>query len=130
MFGFTVYSSFYREKNIRRGFVPYPNGRDQVVGGHAAVAVGYNDYKVVDRMDGEVAKPGAILIRNSWGSAWGDGGYGWMPYEYILDGLTADWWSLLKSEWFDGGVFGLGAVDPGAVKIPNPTDPPLSQQGS
>lgn len=124
MFGFTVYSSFYKEKNIRRGFVPYPNGRDQVVGGHAAVAVGYNDYKVVDRMDGEVAKPGAILIRNSWGSAWGDGGYGWMPYEYILDGLTADWWSLLKSEWFDGGIFGLGAVDPGGKDTPQHSDPP------
>ena len=127
MFGFTVYSSFYKDKNIRRGFVPYPNGRDQVVGGHAAVAVGYNDYKIVDRMDGEVAKPGAILIRNSWGSAWGDGGYGWMPYEYILDGLTADWWSLLKSEWFDGGVFGLGAVDPG-IDLPSGSDPkPKSQ---
>jgi len=113
MFGFTVYSSFYKEKNIRRGYVAYPSSRDQVVGGHAAVAVGYNDYKVIDRVDGEPAKRGAFLIRNSWGTAWGDGGYGWLPYEYVLGGLTADWWSLLKSEWFDGGAFGLGAVDPG-----------------
>ncbi|MBE9156571.1 C1 family peptidase [Nodosilinea sp. LEGE 06152] len=113
IFGFTVYSSFYRDKNLRRGYIPYPSGRDQVVGGHAAVAVGYNDYKHIDRTDGEPAKPGAILIRNSWGPNWGNSGYGWMPYDYILDGLTADWWSLLKSEWFDGGAFGLGAIDPG-----------------
>jgi len=113
MFGFTVYSSFYKEKNIRRGYIAYPSSRDQVVGGHAAVAVGYNDYKVIDRVDGEPAKRGAFLIRNSWGTAWGDGGYGWLPYDYVLGGLTADWWSLLKSEWFDGGAFGLGAVDPG-----------------
>jgi len=113
MFGFTVYSSFYKEKNIRRGYIAYPSSRDQVVGGHAAVAVGYNDYKVIDRVDGEPAKRGAFLIRNSWGTAWGDGGYGWLPYDDVLGGLTADWWSLLKSEWFDGGAFGLGAVDPG-----------------
>jgi len=124
IFGFTVYSSFYKEKNIQRGYIPYPGSRDQMVGGHAAVAVGYNDYKLIHRIDGKVAKPGAILIRNSWGIAWGDGGYGWLPYEYILEGLTADWWSLLNSEWFNGGAFGLGAVDPGERK---PTDPPSSK---
>lgn len=113
MFGFTMYNSFYKQKNIRRGHIPYPSDRDQVVGGHAAVAVGYNDYKLVERVDGQPAQPGAILIRNSWGTDWGRGGYGWLPYDYVLQGLTADWWSLLKSEWFDGGAFGLGAVDPG-----------------
>ncbi|MFQ4135710.1 C1 family peptidase [Nodosilinea sp. PGN35] len=124
MFGFTIYSSFYKEKNIRRGYVAYPSARDQVVGGHAAVAVGYNDYKVIERIDGKPASKGAILIRNSWGTVWGDSGYGWLPYDYVLGGLTADWWSLLKSEWFDGGAFGLGAVDPGGKGIPKPTTPP------
>jgi C1A family cysteine protease len=118
IFGFTVYSSFLKDRNIRLGHIPYPSSRDQVMGGHAAVAVGYNDYKSIDRMDGEPTKPGAILIRNSWGPSWGNGGYGWIPYEYILEGLTADWWSLLKSEWFDGGAFGLGAVDPGVNSRP------------
>ncbi|MBE7385446.1 MAG: C1 family peptidase [Leptolyngbya sp. SIO1E4] len=116
MFGLTVYDSFYKESNIRRGHIPYPSDRDQIVGGHAAVAIGYSDYKLIDRVDGKPTQPGAILIRNSWGANWGNGGYGWLPYEYILQGLTADWWSLLKSEWFDGGAFGLGAVDPGATK--------------
>ncbi len=123
IFGFTVYSSFYGDKNIRLGHIPYPSSRDQMVGGHAAVAVGYNDYKRIDRVDGRPSRPGAVLIRNSWGRRWGTGGYGWMPYEYILEGLTADWWSLLKSEWFDGGAFGLGAVDSGSVVPPPPKGP-------
>lgn len=124
IFGFTVYSSFFKDRNIRLGYIPYPSTRDQVMGGHTAVAVGYNDHKRIDRMDGEPAKSGAVLIRNSWGPSWGNGGYGWMPYEYVLDGLTADWWSLLKSEWFDGGAFGLGAVDPGNSNKPKPSQNP------
>lgn len=119
MFGFTVYNSFYKDKNIQRGYIPYPSNTDQVVGGHTAVAVGYNDHKHVDRMDSQPTKPGAILIRNSWGQAWGNEGYGWLPYDYILGGLTADWWSLLQADWFDGGAFGLGAVYPGK-DIPPP----------
>jgi C1A family cysteine protease len=40
---------------------------------------------------------------------WGQGGYGWLPYDYIIQGLTADWWSLLKAEWLATGRFGAGA---------------------
>jgi C1A family cysteine protease len=34
-----------------------------------------------------------------------DKGYGWLPYEYVLEGLADDWWSLLKGEWIDTGEF-------------------------
>jgi len=38
-------------------------------------------------------------------SGWGDAGYGWLPYDYVLKGLGVDWWSLLKNEWIDTGNF-------------------------
>ncbi len=49
----------------------------------------------------------ALLIQNSWGTGWGDHGYGWLPYDYVLKGLAEDWWSLLKNEWVDTGAFKL-----------------------
>ncbi len=77
-----------------------------MLGGHAIVAVGYdNNKKIKNATSGKETK-GAFLIRNSWGTGWGDSGYGWLPYEYVLHGMAVDWWSLLKAEWVDTGVFG------------------------
>ncbi len=115
MFGFTIYSSIYSDVNMRKGYVPYPGKADKVEGGHAVVAVGYDDSKIIDNADGR-RSTGALLIRNSWGTTWGEGGYGWLPYDYVLNGLTADWWSLVKSEWFETGQFGVGASDLGDTK--------------
>jgi C1A family cysteine protease len=119
MFGFTVYTSAYDNSNIDEGHIPFPSvDKDRVVGGHAVVAVGYDDLHRIPRGDRTSDSYGAFLIRNSWGTDWGKDGYGWIPYDYVLQGLTRDWWSLLKSEWFDEDSFGLGARNIGGDEPP------------
>ena len=109
MFGFTVYSSIERAR--KSGEIPFPLDRDDVAGGHAVVAAGYDDAKVIRHAGaGAVPTTGALLIRNSWGVAWGQAGYGWLPYDYVLKGLAVDWWSIVKAEWVDAGQFGIAAT--------------------
>ena len=104
MFGFTVYSSY--SAAAAAGKFPYPAPGERVVGGHAVVAVGYDDNMVIQGPGaGSPKTTGAFLIRNSWGAGWGMAGYGWLPYDYVLNGQATDWWSLLKAEWIDTGVF-------------------------
>lgn len=106
MFGFTVYSSHTQARTT--GKIPYPTPRERVVGGHAVIAVGYDDnMKIKNILRGGIETTGALKIRNSWGTGWGDAGYGCLPYEYVLRGLAVDWWSLLRSEWIDTGRFKL-----------------------
>lgn len=103
MFGFTVYSSLWQAD---KGKIPYPCKGEKIEGGHAIVAVGYDDkMKIKNSGKCAIETTGALLIRNSWGAGWGDNGHGWLPYEYILKGLAVDFWSVLKKEWVDTGEF-------------------------
>ena len=105
MFGFTVYSSI-DQADASGGKIPYPTKGEKILGGHAIVVAGYDDkMKVKNTAAGAKETTGAFLIRNSWGTGWGDNGYGWLPYDYVLKGLADDWWSLLKNEWVDSGNF-------------------------
>ncbi|MBD2462839.1 peptidoglycan-binding protein [Oscillatoria sp. FACHB-1407] len=104
MFGFTLYDSIHDSSNLP-GHIPFPGLRDKREGGHAVVAVGYDDYKHIKN----APSSGAFLVKNSWGIKWGNKGYGWLPYDYVLNGLARDWWSLIKAEWTETGNFGLGS---------------------
>jgi C1A family cysteine protease len=83
-FGFTVYSAFEGAEVAKTGILKMPNKqKESIVGGHAVLAVGYDDKKK------------AILVRNSWGTGWGLKGYFWMPYAYISDSkLASDFWTI------------------------------------
>ncbi len=98
MFGFSVYSSMPGVGD-GKGEIPFPQPGDRLEGGHAVVAVGYDDGKKIGK------DKGALLIRNSWGAKWGDGGYGWLPYSYVEQGLAVDFWSLVQAEFVDTDLF-------------------------
>ena len=106
MFGFTVYNS-YSQARYNGGEIPYPCPQDWIVGGHAVVAVGYDDKRKIKNTNCNKTTTGAFLIRNSWGTGWGDKGYGWLPYAYVEKGLATDWWVLFKNEWADTNKFGF-----------------------
>lgn len=106
IFGFTCYSSLDLADD---GRIPFPDKDENVEGGHAVMAVGFDDdKKIVNPGNKDIETKGAMLIRNSWGVEWGDKGYGWLPYEYVLQGIASDWWSMTKAEWIDSKQFGLG----------------------
>lgn len=87
-FGFTVYNF-----GDSKGQFPYPEPGDRVRGGHAVLIVGYQDQRVIGKHSG------ALHIRNSWGEHWGEGGYGWLPYEYVLRGLSRDFWTIFSQDY-------------------------------
>ena len=105
MFGFTVFDSIDQARDD--GKIPFPCPRERILGGHAIMAVGFDDKIKIKNDNCELETTGALLIRNSWGTGWGDKGYGWLPYDYVLKGLAIDWWSLLRNEWIDTKKFGL-----------------------
>ncbi len=103
MFGFTVFGSI--GSAAKTGQIPFPVKTDRREGGHAVAAVGYDDDLIIRHPFSDLETKGAVLIRNSWGREWGEGGYGWLPYEYVLHHLAIDWWTVLKQEWVDTRQF-------------------------
>jgi C1A family cysteine protease len=128
MFGFTVYTSI-SQANRAGGAIPFPTGGESIEGGHAIVVAGYDDTKVIRNTNrGGVATTGAFLIRNSWGTSWGDGGYGWLPYEYVKRGIADDFWCLIKQEWIDTEQFGVEETIRGMVESGEGGGPPVRAQ--
>ena len=81
--GILIYSSFESDKAIKKGIVHMPNPNEQLLGGHAVLVCGYNDSKK------------QWIVRNSWGTSWGDKGYFYLPYRYLLNSnLSSDFWAI------------------------------------
>src|SRR4051812_44253753 len=78
IFGFTVYDSFESAHVAKTGVLSMPASNEHVVGGHAVLAVGYDD------------STSRFIVRNSWGPRWGMKGYFTIPYLYLTNGQLAD----------------------------------------
>ena len=83
VFEFSVYDSFESTQVAKTGIVLMPATGEKQLGGHAVLAVGYDD------------KQRRFIVRNSWGCGWGMGGYFTMPYTYLSDdNLADDFWTI------------------------------------
>ena len=87
VFGFSVYSSFESSDVAQTGHVPMPRAGEKNLGGHAVLAVGYEENNQ------------RFIVRNSWGRGWGMSGYFTMPYPYLLQSsLSRDFWTIRRVE--------------------------------
>lgn len=87
VFGFAVYEHVMSADVARTGQIRLPGKSERMLGGHAVMAVGYHD------------RTRMILFRNSWGAAWGQAGYGQMPYAYLESReLSDDFWCIQGTE--------------------------------
>jgi len=77
VFGMTVDQEYM---NYRGGMIAMPKSTRVNTGGHCQVIVGYDDNKQ------------CLIIRNSWGTWWGDKGYGYLPYAYLDASGANDFW--------------------------------------
>jgi len=83
VFGFTVYDAFESQEVAKTGVLNMPGPKEKVQGGHAVLAVGYND--ATQR----------FTVRNSWGKDWGIKGYFTIPYTYLTTtDLADDFWTI------------------------------------
>ncbi|MCE7699050.1 MAG: C1 family peptidase [Methanobacterium paludis] len=97
IFGTTLYSNICDESgNIGQGpYIPLPGKKDQVIGGHAIVAVGF-----FKDANGKLW----LIFRNSWGTSWGENGYGYIDAEYFTKKYATDYWVLLKDKYVPAHV--------------------------
>ncbi len=87
VFGFSVYEAFESEEVAKTGELNLPGPTEKQLGGHAVMAVGYDD------------ATNRLLVRNSWGVDWGLQGYFTMPYDYAANNnLADDFWTLRVME--------------------------------
>lgn len=81
--GFSCYTNLFSQYTTSTGNITYPLARERYLGGHAVLLVGFDD----------VAQ--TYTFMNSWGSKWGNKGFGTIPYRYLENvNLAGDFWTL------------------------------------
>lgn len=89
LLGFTVFESFENDQNMTTGIMSLPQDGEQILGGHAVRAIGWDDNKQGPGWTG------AYRMFNSWGEDVMDGGDFWMPYVFAHDlGYASDFHRL------------------------------------
>ena len=101
MIGMEVYESFESDAAEKTGVIPMPDtDKEALLGGHAVLVVGYDDdfgtsgtatcgffcellIDLIDKLTGPSDGDGCLIVRNSWGTGWGDKGYFYLPYAYV-----------------------------------------------
>jgi hypothetical protein len=73
--GITVFDTLFAPSAVGRIDAPAAGSRAQ--GRHAVLAIAHD--------------PTAVLIRNSWGTTWALGGYGWLSNEYAEKHVNEAW---------------------------------------
>lgn len=84
--GFAIPESAMTDKVDHSGDIPYPGKKEPFVGGHAVLVVGYDD------------KTKKLCFKNSWGTGWGNQGYGTISYAYVDNYLANDFWTIRRQE--------------------------------
>ena len=83
--GIAIYESFESDAVTITGIIPMPDPDEILLGYHEICICGYDDKKKI------------WIARNSWGVDWGDKGYFYLPYRYLLDStLTYELWCIIK----------------------------------
>jgi len=81
VFGFSICASF-NNADFNNGIVPMPDHGEPIEGGHAVMAVGYDDAAQL------------FTVQNSWGPSHGDHGYFYMPYNYVTSSMADSFWTV------------------------------------
>jgi C1A family cysteine protease len=109
IFGILIYESFFDTVVENTGVVSKPNVRtESFEGGHCMICSGWR------LIGGEPY----FIVQNSWGTAWGDRGYCYIPQSVMADEkLVMDLWTIREVE-------GIVIPQPSPSPSPSVTPPP------
>jgi len=83
--GIKLFDSVYSDEVKNSGIINYSEEYDKILGGHCIILVGFDDSKKYYK------------FINSWGSTWGDKGFGYLPYDYIKNIRLSNEFYIIKN---------------------------------